>query len=1349
MASGNYVVGRDIDFQFGEPSSSATSEAPSSQHYTRDPSAARQKSKKTAKSKLNDAVCHREGGASVAPKKQHNGSDALYSKLPQVAKAKREVQNVPATALKPSSNSSGESMNSRGSSSGTSSASSMQASSNLKRPAKPSKPPKTSRLDVSAAVGKKLRKQQSRKLLKRKAPLSAPAKGDQDQRGTTGRGQAPSQMSGDSDVWYSSSSEERNRLLEFWRQLSTEEKSNLASVDKNALFNLIHYERRSCSCPVCDDKREAVDEELEELFTINELRLTKYAEALQNKDTIFIESGLDNGIREYFQRTINKSTKELNWIQPDFHSVLRDHYIKDLEDPEELPSSNKGLFQELLENPLSDLNLSGISSLASLSRDYSEPPSFRKLPEGAPSDLDLSAFPPPMAHLCTALMEIIYGEPRPDLSPGQSEKTKEFEARVLSRLRIMSSAASKSDDPDAQARLSKNFLQIWTEMLLIYQSDRPCKRMSPSGPRTLTEAEVREYARDLAKPILNSNDDEIPSNTVKAVMSIGPLCDSQGIDYDDQRKIFMEMLQVGLSGRYPRMVQALFAEFVQDVDHNNGSNLLQMLENLPPDELPLTPSTTQISAETSADNNETRNGLVKYYEHVNGNADASYGFDLEVNIADSVAPSDSLDGSDSRPRVDKLPRVTAYSGEDDTDDELGDETDTKDSHTFDTEDEDDYAFSADEDSFEGDESCITEDIAVLEQQEAKRLLQASYYLHYLFARLLEQRVLKAYREHVAKQRQLSLLAELAEEEAKAVLEANRRQREKDKKKSKKLILKQLRDEEAERKAIEAKRKAEKAEAARAKEAARRLQQIEQDRAKQEAHRRKIEERMAQLAIESKAEVKTVPSDGKTNFSPQNVAPRAHASEPFNASQKSQGAITAAQSANKKLKGKAEKAKPEKPHANDISKPLERAKIQEKNKAIEKYKPVEKPKHTEKLRIDKLKPKSGDKSDQGKVKAPNNVDRSNFEEKPKRSDAEASIYGDTNLSAGKTLSDEIMAEASSSKIPHVLAERETINCPCQQSSTSWLQSQGVIPYSGPSLQQIKPAKDSSFPSVAPSSIMAPPGIETLNPIAPAESIGDISGLPSNLGGGPFGPSIASKLAVDPPPGMGAYPLQKTVGMGLGSNLVSPKIDSSGLLGSALNGGVGSRIIGPVYPGFSMNALNNSSDAPPPLVTANVTGVGKNIDGMNMYRRQLQQPQQPSQPHPLPQYSSVSSLWSLSGSALPQVASANWQRSPWNDDRSSESAKLAQAGPPSLWKNASSSTFAKQASAIDILEAIQRCYRDIQGLGVDGYVPSQVLYHAVQSHSGLRFNQNELYKACSRLPSFNCIRDDVGLITHIKL
>lgn len=62
---------------------------------------------------------------------------------------------------------------------------------------------------------------------------------------------------------------------------------------------------------------------------------------------------------------------------------------------------------------------------------------------------------------------------------------------------------------------------------------------------------------------------------------------------------------------------------------------------------------------------------------------------------------------------------------------------------------------------------------------------------------------------------------------------------------------------------------------------------------------------------------------------------------------------------------------------------------------------------------------------------------------------------------------------------------------------------------------------------------------------------------------------------------------------------------------------------------------------------------------------------------------------------------------------------------------------------------------QGLAVDGFVPSQVLYHAtLNSLDGVRFSQNDLYQACGvagplvHNQEFECLRDNVGLVTHLR-
>ena len=127
----------------------------------------------------------------------------------------------------------------------------------------------------------------------------------------------------------------------------------------------------------------------------------------------------------------------------------------------------------------------------------------------------------------------------------------------------------------------------------------------------------------------------------------------------------------------------------------------------------------------------------------------------EYDIASSAAAYANGSGSD-----------------DDEDDDFDDEADDD----LDDEDGDDVDDEDDEDAYDDDEDITEEE----RMEEGRRMFQV------FAARLFEQRVLTAYREKVAAQRQKDLLRELEEEERleqeRELKKAKEAQRKKDKKK---------------------------------------------------------------------------------------------------------------------------------------------------------------------------------------------------------------------------------------------------------------------------------------------------------------------------------------------------------------------------------------------------------------------------------------------------------------------------------------------------------------------------------------------------------------------------------------
>ncbi|KAG2151084.1 salt tolerance down-regulator-domain-containing protein [Suillus bovinus] len=67
-----------------------------------------------------------------------------------------------------------------------------------------------------------------------------------------------------SKIWSTSSTEERERIKEFWLGLGEDERRNLVKIEKDTVLRKMkEQQKHSCSCAVCGRKRHAIEEELE------------------------------------------------------------------------------------------------------------------------------------------------------------------------------------------------------------------------------------------------------------------------------------------------------------------------------------------------------------------------------------------------------------------------------------------------------------------------------------------------------------------------------------------------------------------------------------------------------------------------------------------------------------------------------------------------------------------------------------------------------------------------------------------------------------------------------------------------------------------------------------------------------------------------------------------------------------------------------------------------------------------------------------------------------------------------------------------------------------------------------
>ncbi|KAI0744487.1 salt tolerance down-regulator-domain-containing protein [Earliella scabrosa] len=89
-------------------------------------------------------------------------------------------------------------------------------------------------------------------------------------------------------IWSTSTTEERERIKEFWLGLGEEERRNLVKIEKEAVLKKMkEQQKHSCSCAVCGRKRNAIEEELEVLYDAYYEELEQYANYQQR----YISSG--------------------------------------------------------------------------------------------------------------------------------------------------------------------------------------------------------------------------------------------------------------------------------------------------------------------------------------------------------------------------------------------------------------------------------------------------------------------------------------------------------------------------------------------------------------------------------------------------------------------------------------------------------------------------------------------------------------------------------------------------------------------------------------------------------------------------------------------------------------------------------------------------------------------------------------------------------------------------------------------------------------------------------------------------------------------------------------------------
>ncbi|KAG6848492.1 hypothetical protein H0H93_016560 [Arthromyces matolae] len=110
------------------------------------------------------------------------------------------------------------------------------------------------------------------------SPPSSTASGPGKGKAPAGATSGTSASSKPNKIWSTSTTEERERIKEFWLGLGEEERRNLVKIEKDTVLRKMkEQQKHSCSCAVCGRKRNAIEEELEVLYDAYYEELEQYA----------------------------------------------------------------------------------------------------------------------------------------------------------------------------------------------------------------------------------------------------------------------------------------------------------------------------------------------------------------------------------------------------------------------------------------------------------------------------------------------------------------------------------------------------------------------------------------------------------------------------------------------------------------------------------------------------------------------------------------------------------------------------------------------------------------------------------------------------------------------------------------------------------------------------------------------------------------------------------------------------------------------------------------------------------------------------------------------------------------
>ncbi|KAG2206623.1 hypothetical protein INT46_009859 [Mucor plumbeus] len=139
-----------------------------------------------------------------------------------------------------------------------------------------------------------------------------------------------------SDIWTSTNyTEERQRIREFWLQLSEEERRSLVKVEKEAVLRKMkEQQRHSCNCSVCGKKRTAIEDELEVLYDAYYEELEQYAYRQQQNGIYSSDSNSEDDEEDDDEDDDDFDDEEDDEDEDDDDNYQNDEYRSDTNEKE-------------------------------------------------------------------------------------------------------------------------------------------------------------------------------------------------------------------------------------------------------------------------------------------------------------------------------------------------------------------------------------------------------------------------------------------------------------------------------------------------------------------------------------------------------------------------------------------------------------------------------------------------------------------------------------------------------------------------------------------------------------------------------------------------------------------------------------------------------------------------------------------------------------------------------------------------------------------------------------------------------------------------------------------------------